>query len=74
MRKFIVLVVLFLGVLFVIIRFSEVENIIQKLQRANTWYLVIALLIQTVWFFVLGGTFKSIYALLGLKESLIKLT
>jgi len=37
MRKFIVLVVLFLGVLFVIIRFSEVENIIQKIQRANTW-------------------------------------
>ena len=74
MRKFIVLIVLLLGVLFVIIRFSEVEIILQTLQRANPVFLVVALLLQAGWFFVLGWTFKSIFALLGLKASLTKLT
>ena len=74
MRKIIVLIVLFLGVMFVIFRFTEVENLLQTLQRANPWFLALALLIQTAWFFVLGLTFKSIYVLLGLKESLRRLT
>jgi glycosyltransferase 2 family protein len=74
MRKLIVLVVLFLGVMFVILRFTEVENLLETLQRANPWYLALALVIQTVWFFVLGWTFKSIYVLLGLNESLRRLT
>ena len=74
MRKIIVLAVLFLGILFVIIRFSEVANIVQTLQHANPLFLGVAFIIQAAWFFVLGGTFKSIYALLGLKESLTKLT
>jgi len=74
MRKLLVLIILFLGVLFVILRFSEVESILETLQRANPLYLAIALLIQGTWFFVLGWTFKSIYGLLGLKESLHRLT
>lgn len=74
MRKIIVLIVLFLGVMFVIFRFTEVENIIGTLQGANPLYLALALIIQAAWFFVLGLTFKSIYALLGLKESLRRLT
>jgi hypothetical protein len=74
MRKIIVLIVLFLGVMFVIFRFAEVENIIGTLQVANPLYLALALIIQAAWFFVLGLTFKSIYALLGLKESLRRLT
>ncbi len=74
MRKLIVLAVLFLGVMFVILRFTEVENLLGTLQRANPWYLALALVIQTAWFFVLGWTFKSIYVLLGLNESLRRLT
>jgi uncharacterized protein (TIRG00374 family) len=60
--------------LFVILRFSEVESILETLQRANPLFLALALLIQGTWFFVLGWTFKSIYDLLGLKESLRRLT
>jgi uncharacterized protein (TIRG00374 family) len=74
MRKMVVLAVLFLGVIFVIFRFSEVESILGTLRRANSFYLVLALVIQGGWFFALGWTFKSIYVMLGLKESLLRLT
>jgi uncharacterized protein (TIRG00374 family) len=74
MRKFIVIVVLFLGVALVILRFSELENIITTLQRANPGYLALALVVEGAWFFVLGWTFQSIYGLLGLTESRRRLT
>jgi hypothetical protein len=74
MRKFIVGMVVLLGVIFVLLRFSELENILQTLQHANLWFLILALLIQAVWFFFLGWDFHSIYGLLGLKESLRRLT
>jgi uncharacterized protein (TIRG00374 family) len=74
MRKLIVLAVLFLGVLFVLFRFSEIEDIVQTLQSANAWFLALALFIQSAWFVLLGWTFHSIYGLLGLKESLRRLT
>ena len=74
MRKLIVIAVLFLGVLFVLFRFAELENILQTLQRANPWFLALALFFQAAWFLVLGWIFRSIYSLLGLKESLRRLT
>ncbi len=69
MRRLILVVILFLGVTFVFLYFSEVEQIITTLQRANPWYLALALIIQAMWFMVVGLTYQSIYTLLGLKES-----
>lgn len=74
MRKFVVMIILFMGVLLVIFSFSELENIIQTLRRANPWFLAFAMAIQAAWFFVLGWTFQSIYNLLGLRESRRRLT
>jgi uncharacterized protein (TIRG00374 family) len=74
MRKFIVVFVLFLGAALVILSFSELEDIVQTLQHADPWFLALALLIQTAWYFVLGWTFRSIYDLLGLHESARRLT
>jgi uncharacterized protein (TIRG00374 family) len=69
MRKFMVVVILFLGVTFVILYFSELQQIITTLQKANPWYLVLAIAIQGIWLAVVGLTYQSIYSLLGLKES-----
>ncbi|HUH95720.1 MAG TPA: lysylphosphatidylglycerol synthase transmembrane domain-containing protein [Anaerolineales bacterium] len=69
MQKFILAVVLLLGVTFVFLYFSELQQIIATLQRANPWYLAIALIIQAMWFVVVGLVYQSIYSLLGLKES-----
>ncbi|MBI3739189.1 MAG: flippase-like domain-containing protein [Chloroflexi bacterium] len=69
MKKFIVVIVLFLGVVLVILSFSELQSIILTLQRASPWFLALAIAVQAAWYFVLGWTFQSIYGLLGLKES-----
>ena len=74
MKKFVVVVFLCLGVVLIILSFSELEDILSTLQTANPWYLALALGIQLVWFAVLGLTFKSIYGMLGLKESMRRLT
>jgi uncharacterized protein (TIRG00374 family) len=74
MRKFIVILVLFLGIAFVILSFGELKTIVETLQKANLWFLLLALLLQISWFVISGFTFRSIYHLLELKESLQKLT
>ena len=74
MRKFIVLIILLMGVLLIIFSFSELENILRTLQQANPRFLALALLVQAGWFFILGSTFQSIYSLLGLHESRRRLT
>jgi uncharacterized protein (TIRG00374 family) len=73
-RKFFVILVLFLGVAFVILSFSELEQTVATLQRGNVWYILAALLIQAGWFFLVGITYRSIYRLLGMQESLVELT
>ena len=74
MRKFLVVLVLFLGVAFVIVSFSELEKIVETLKKGNLWFLLLALLLQGLWFLVSGKTYRSIYKLLGLDDSLYNLT
>jgi uncharacterized protein (TIRG00374 family) len=74
MRKFLVVLVLFLGVAFVILSFSELERIIETLKQGNLWFLGIAFVIELGWFIILGLTFQSIYYLLGLHEGVRRLT
>ena len=74
MRKFLILLVFFLGVVFVIFSFSELEYTIATLQRGNLWYILLAFMIQIGWFFLIGITYRSLYRLLGIKESILNLT
>lgn len=74
MRRVIVVVILLLAVALVIFSLSELRNVIDTLQRAHPWFLGLALLIQALWFFVLGWVFQSIYRALGLNESKRRLT
>lgn len=74
MRKSLVLLVLFLGVVFVILSFSELEHTIATLQRGNLWYILLAFAIQIGWFFLVGITYRSLYCLLGMSESILNLT
>ncbi len=74
MRKFLVVLILFLGVAVIIISFSELERTIATLQQANLWFILLALLIQLGWFFLVGISYRSLYRLLGMKESILNLT
>jgi len=74
MRKFLVLLIFFLGVVFVTFSFSELEQTIETLQKGNVWFILLAFLIQIGWFFLVGITYRSLYRLLGMQESILNLT
>ena len=54
MRKFFVVLILFLGVAFVILSFGELEKIAETLKQGNLWFLALAFAIEMGWLVVLG--------------------
>jgi uncharacterized protein (TIRG00374 family) len=74
MRKFAITLILFLGVAFVYLSFGELESILRTLQQGNFWFILIAILVQFVWFLVAGLIFRSLYHVLGMEDTLYKLS
>ncbi len=74
MRKFIFILVLFLGAAFVYLSFGELESIVKTLEQGNFWFILLALLMQGAWFIVSGLTYQSLYHLLGMDLTAYKLT
>jgi uncharacterized protein (TIRG00374 family) len=74
MRKFFVLLILFLGVMVVMSSFSELERTLETLRKGNFWYLLVAFGVLLGWFFLVGITYRSIYRLLGMQDSILNLT
>lgn len=73
MRKFIAAVVLMLGVLFILWRFSEVQEIIDTLQRGDWRYLLLALFTIFAYLFSIAACFQSIYRAIGLEGKITNL-
>ena len=74
MRKFIVIALAFLGAGFVYLSFGEIESILQTIRRGNLWFLLLALLIESGWVLVAGSTILALYRILGLDETLYRLS
>jgi uncharacterized protein (TIRG00374 family) len=73
MRKFLFILVLFLGAAFVYLGFGELENIVQTLQHGNLWFILLAILIQFSWFLMMGLIYQSLYHALNMQESVTRL-
>ncbi len=74
MKKLIIALVLLLAILFVISRFTEVQQIALVLKEGNFWYLGLAVLIEAVWMINLGATFQALFDLLGIRQGIIALS
>lgn len=74
MRKFIFILVLFLAAAFVYLSFGELESILETLQHGNVWFILLAILIQFAWFLVMGFVYRSLYQVLNMDGSLIRLS
>ncbi|HEX5810074.1 MAG TPA: flippase-like domain-containing protein [Anaerolineales bacterium] len=74
MRKFLVIVVLFLAAAFIYLSFSEIESVAETLQQGNLWFILLAFMIQVSWYAVAGLTYQSLYDLLGMQETVYKLS
>jgi glycosyltransferase 2 family protein len=68
MRKIIIALVLFLAIVFVILRFSELKNIMNTLHHSNYRFLIAAVIIEFIWMFNSATDYGSLYRLVGLKE------
>jgi glycosyltransferase 2 family protein len=72
MRKFIFILVIFLGAALVYLSFSELESIVRTLQQGNFWFILLAVLIQLIWFLVAGLIFQSLYHVLGMENTVYR--
>ncbi len=74
MQKFIVVFILFLGVVMVMLSMGQLEQTLKTLRHGDLRYLFLAMALQVGWFGVVGLTYRSIYKLLGMEASLLDLT
>ena len=74
MKKFIIVIFLFLGMAVVALSFGELENTVATLQQAHLRWLFVALALELVWMVNVGLTYQSIYHLLGIEEDRARLT
>jgi uncharacterized protein (TIRG00374 family) len=74
MRKFIVILVVFLAASFVYLSFGEIQTIVQTLRKGNIWFVLLAILIQCGWFLIAGLTYLSLYRLLGMDGTIFKMS
>ena len=68
MKKFILVLVLFLGMAVVVLSFGELENIGATLQKAHMRWMFLAIALECLWIVNTGLTYQSIYHLLGIEE------
>lgn len=68
MRKFLFMLILFLGVVFVFLSFSELEQIAATLQESNWIFLAFAFFFECVWLYNTAVTYAALYRLVDLDE------
>jgi uncharacterized protein (TIRG00374 family) len=73
MRKIIITLVLFLAIVFVIFRFSELKSILDTLQRSNYRWLIVAVVIELIWLINTASDYGSLFRLVGLREKILHL-
>lgn len=73
MRNFLFVLIVFLGAAFVFLSFGELESIVKTLQQGNVWFILLAILIQVGWFFIMGLIYQSLYHVLEMQESVSRL-
>jgi uncharacterized protein (TIRG00374 family) len=74
MRKFVFITLLFLGAALIYLSLSEIESILETLQRGNFWFILLAIGFQLAWYGVAGLNYQTLYQMLGMRESIYKLS
>ncbi len=69
-RKLLFAFVLLLGIYFIIGQFSEVQNVVETLQRGNLRFVLLATGLELLWMFNVAASYQAIYRALGMREEL----
>jgi glycosyltransferase 2 family protein len=70
LRKFVFALILFLGIVFLFTRFSEIEVIASTLQKGDWRFLTLALFVQGLWLINMAASYQAIFQLIGIEEDL----
>ena len=70
MRKFLLAILLMLGIVFILGRISEVESMVETLQHGDWRFLLLAAILMMVWLVVNGALYRTIFQTLGIVRSL----
>ncbi len=68
MRKVLIAIVFMLGIILVILSFSEIENTIKTLQKSDLRLWGLALVVELIWLYNLGTSYRVLYRLMGIEE------
>jgi glycosyltransferase 2 family protein len=71
MRKFLYALALLLVTIFLIGKFSEVQDVVETLRHGDARFLALALVFQAAWIINLGASFYAIFHLIGLNGGLL---
>ena len=74
MRKFIIILIIFLAAAFVYLSLGEIQSILQTLKQGNIWFVLLALFFQAIWFYIAGSTYHSLYRILDMDDTVQKMT
>jgi uncharacterized protein (TIRG00374 family) len=70
MRNFIIAIAIFLGFIFIVGKFSELQSIAETIQRGIWWFIGLALVIEVLWVFICGASLQTIYRAMGIEEQI----
>ena len=73
MRKFIFALALLLGIFLIFSRFTEIQTVLETLERGILWYIIAGILLEGLWFITIAASYRSIYKTLGMEEKLFRL-
>jgi len=71
-KKLIIAVVVLLGILFIISRFTELQEVLLVLQKGNWLWLGAAFVVLFGWILVTAATFQTLFSLVGVNKSLLQ--
>jgi uncharacterized protein (TIRG00374 family) len=72
-RKLIFAIVLLLGTIFLLGRFSEFQKILMVLQSGNGWFIGLGILLAFLLLFNMAATYQQIYHVVGIEEKMRRL-
>jgi hypothetical protein len=70
MRKYLIALALILGLVFAITNFETMENVWETVRVGDWRFLILAVFLQFVWVLNIAAEYRTIYASLGIVESL----
>jgi glycosyltransferase 2 family protein len=72
-RRIFIFAALLLGMVFVILRFSEMQSIVTTLQQGDWRFVLLAACVELVWMVSVAAVYHTLYRSMGMEESIPKL-